>query len=1610
MVLNLPRRFVYLFLHINRGNFLKRFFTFLLRTFLVLILLLILAWGLVQTTPVQNWLVGKVTHRLSKDLKTNVSIKKVDFALFNRMLLEGTLIEDLNRDTLLYAGTLKVNITDWFFVRSNIELKYIGLDNASIYLHRKDSTWNYQFIANYFGSASSTKTKKKKNIQLDIREIDLTNTTIIQRDEWRGEDLTARLASMEMNAREISFAKRIIDINSLILRNPFFSVYQYDGLRPDSLRPKRNDSVAMNSDELQWNPDNWLIKVANLGLREGQFKHDLRTERGVYASFDPNHIHFTTISGRFRNFKWEQDTISGKAALHFEERSGFTVDTLRADIKFFPKGMFFSDLDIRTPKSRLKNYFAMEYENFNDDMIDFERRVRLTGNFEDAVIDSDDIAFFAPELKSWKKKLKVSGNVSGRIENLKGRNLLVEAGKNTSLNGDLTISGLPYIERTYIDFKARDFRTTSEDAMLIVPQLKTITQPNIQSIEWLQFQGNFTGFIRDFVTYGTIRTNLGSITSDVNMKLPENSVARYSGNLSANSFHIGKFLNVPQLGTISFSSKLKGTDFELKNINADLDAKIQSLEANGYTYTDIAAKGTLSRKKFNGWIQSLDSNLVFHLNGLVDFSNKIPRFDFDALVQKADLKKLGFSRKPFDFTGSFALNFEGDDIDNFLGEARIYNASAYVSGKRISFDSLNLSSRIIDDYKTLVLKSNELDAAIVGKYSVRDMPAAVSQFLSIYYPSYVKAPRRLSTDEDFSFVVKTKSVDEYISLLDLGISGFDNSAFSGRINSAQNIFTLDADIPSFNIGDVGFSGLVLKGNGDLNALNLHTVIGNTVVNDSLYFPETSITIASRNDTSNIAIKATANQTFNTANISAKVITLSDGVQIVFNASNFDINGKTWAIDRNGELILRKNQLNSSNLRIYQDLQEITVSTEPSDIGYTNDLRVDLANINIGDFAPFFITSNRLEGVLHGTVRVADPFGKLSAETDLNIEQFRLDNDSIGNIRGNANYMLQSGMINFLAEADNKDYTFDISGSVNTKDTTQQEIDILADVRNTRVNLLQQYLTGIFSKIEGKATGKLRIRGSGDNLVYTGPVTLTNAMLKVDYTQVEYRLPTTTIQFTEEGIDFGKFVVYDRFGDSARGSGSLAHNNFSDMRFNLNLNANRLELLNTFAANNPQFYGQARGRATMSITGPESDIRMNLRAEPTDSSHIFIPSSSTREGGSADFIVWKVYGREMNANDAMKKESNFTLDMDVTANNLLSIDMILDDLTGDVIKATGKGIVNFHIGTRDRFTMNGRYEIDRGEYNFSFQTLVRKPFTLRPGAGNYIQWNGDPYEADIKIDAEYTAQNVRFSDLISSQNSALLGDPNIRKYRGDVYVIAELRGSLNRPDIRFNFDFPTNMPFRNDLAFTQALELIKQDNQELNKQVTYLVVFNSFAPFSSNNVDVGASFVEGVVVNTISGIFSNTLSKEFNSVLQKIFKDETLKVNISTSFYNGSNIILENSSSSGRSGLVIDRSNFNLSVGKSILNDRLTFTFGSELDFGLSTMQQAQLNFQFLPDLNAEWKITPDGRVRATFFTRNSYDFYVGRQRNRSGASISVRREFETLGDLLRKRKDSSAVK
>ena len=136
--------------------------------------------------------------------------------------------------------------------------------------------------------------------------------------------------------------------------------------------------------------------------------------------------------------------------------------------------------------------------------------------------------------------------------------------------------------------------------------------------------------------------------------------------------------------------------------------------------------------------------------------------------------------------------------------------------------------------------------------------------------------------------------------------------------------------------------------------------------------------------------------------------------------------------------------------------------------------------------------------------------------------------------------------------------------------------------------------------------------------------------------------------------------------------------------------------------------------------------------------------------------------------------------------------------------------------------------------------------------------------------------------------------------------------------------------------------------------------------------------------------------------QDIFKDKSLKVNINATVYNGSNLI---SDYTPNQIALPDRTNFNLSIGKSFFNERLSFIVGGALDFGLNTIQQNQsAAFPFLPDVTAEWRLTQDGKFRLTFFYRENYTYLgTGGKQNRSGSSISFRKEFDKIGELFRKK-------
>ena len=154
---------------------------------------------------------------------------------------------------------MKVRITDWFFLKDNIELKYVGLENAVVKFQRTDSVWRQQFIFDYFSSSSAgTGKKKKSGVQLNLKKAELKNVTFIKKDAWLGEDMRIRVGALNLDANNLGLTGNRFEINSLQLINPEVALYSYSKLKPATVKRTSTPSTDTTA---AWNEARTVFKI-----------------------------------------------------------------------------------------------------------------------------------------------------------------------------------------------------------------------------------------------------------------------------------------------------------------------------------------------------------------------------------------------------------------------------------------------------------------------------------------------------------------------------------------------------------------------------------------------------------------------------------------------------------------------------------------------------------------------------------------------------------------------------------------------------------------------------------------------------------------------------------------------------------------------------------------------------------------------------------------------------------------------------------------------------------------------------------------------------------------------------------------------------------------------------------------------------------------------------------------------------------------------------------------------------------------------------------------------------------------------------------------------------
>lgn len=1571
----------------------------------MVLVLLTLFYITFQLPVVQDKLTGYVADYLSTSLQTKVKIKRLRFQFFNHFSIEDFYIEDQEGHPLLQVSKLNLELNGLPGWEDSTVIENIAAKGLKVHLQRSDSNWKHRFLLDFFNKPTSkSKRPKQSNLQLHLKTALLEEIEFLQTDNWEGQHIKASLKKLELKANPFTLEDGNFEINKLALLNPAVEISAFTGRKPQDAKKQPPTKQA-------WELDGKRLYINAFEIAGGSFRFDDSTNLPK-VGFDQHHIAISGITASLRNSLMAGDTLQSKLKISATERCGLQLRSLTGNFFLSPRSLSLKEFSLATNQSILQDQLELSFEKLSD-WENFGERVFIRANLNQSLLSAADLGYFIPTLAQKSGSLQLAGDVRGTLNDFTIQNLAIQTASNSYIAGAATAKNLMRkASFTYSLQIKRSQILSNEVSNWLAPATSTLNTA-LKQLKYLRFNGTIQGNSTSSQLNGTATTGLGPLKTQLRIDYSSQSLLQYDGSVNLKQFELGKLMEIPALASVSGTIQFNGNGLGEKNTAATASAMIEAVTYNGYTLKNVELLAELNQEQVELRAAIDDENLkTGQLIARINWQQNEPSYQLSGQIEKLNFNAIGISTLPIQAKGYFTAHFSGNRIADLEGSTNFRSLTVLHNEELLPIDSLQILVRNSAGNKRIEINTNELQAWIDGTFKVNELPSLMQTILHRHYPSFFQSPTYKSENNQFRFEINTQLIDPFLPLFAPDLTGFNNSKLQGQYNDKTAVFSATVAVPQFRFQNMGADNFTLQLNSIGDSLFVLAKAGAIQLNDNIQLPPVTLMIDGKNNASAVSIQTAADKQGQRVNLNSVIRNYKDGVEIDFTPSDFTINSKSWTLSEGGTLVLRKNSPISGYLKLAEGEQEIIVKTLDKNSSEKDNLLVSIQNVNLNDFSAFVLPDKRLEGLLSGDFFIKDPLNALTIKADnISTKMLRLDNDSIGELGASLTYDNQLKELKATGKTKNeKEFIgFDLSLYFNDSLATKNKIDLQA--RSYPINILERFLGDLFSDITGYLTGDVSIVGDLDRPGVLGKGKLTQAGLRVNYTQCYYKIEDRELELTTSRIDLDGLVLRDTVtGNPIYLTGGIDHESFYNLFYDLDIatrkpgsrgtNENKpVQLLRTSAADNLLFYGDIKGTALLQLRGPESDMVMilNVVASDKDSSRFTLPPGISRESGIADFLVERKYGEDMLGEKKKNNGDNILYDVELTANPLVEVKVILDELTGDEIKGNGAGTFKIRSGTTEPLTLRGRFDIEEGDYLFTFQSFFKKPFEIRKGGDNYIEWSGDPYDATIRFEAMYRAERVSFGPLASVLN--LTSD--IGNARSDVFVVARLSDKLFKPTISFYLDFPPNSVANTSPELGLLLKQLQQNSNELNRQVTYLIVFNSFAPNELGGALAGA----GVNVNTISGILLSVVSDQINKLFTNLLKSDKYRINLNTSLYNRNLLAAAgNTLSLG--------SNVNFSIGRSFFNNRFTISTGLGMDapLGQSQASSLQQSILLLPDVTMEWLVNPSGTIRVSFFYRTNADFLSATTNSaavrsrRAGGSLSYKKEFDRLGDLFRKKK------
>ncbi len=1475
---------------------------------------------------VQNYITGRATEAITRRLGSRISIGHIELGLFSRLRLGDLYVEDFEGDTLLYARNVDGYVTGYGLMGSG----RITLRHATA-----------------------------EGVRLNLRETPSGELNIKQLINAIADPNRERKGNFKLRMRHVTVRDMALVIERRRHRNPEYGV------------------------------DFGNIRIDSLGARVSDF----------------------TIDGR--NITTHIDELAAR------ERSGFEVKRLSGRFALGDGSINFRNTQIFTAKSLIRIPNITLTGDSWADYKEFLGRVHISGQLRDTRLASDDVAFFAPKLRDWHIDLnRMNANITGEVDNMNISGLSTRIGEGTSLEATARITDLPRIERTHFDIKVSSLRSSAYPAQQLVAAVakKGLSNGMVQMVSRagdIDVKASFRGTAGDFESNLTaVMSAAGTVDCNVSMQ----DHRRIEGSLTTRNLNLGRLAgNTELLGGAAVSARVSGNIGGAHDLNWSGD--VARLELNGYSYDTIRMHGNLRNRVLRvDNIETDDPNLKLDMVGFINFADSIPSYLLQMNLYKADLAALKVNRRDSvsDLRGEMTVSMRGKHVDNLNGNVKAsnivyrYNNDTVATTQPLEIASNSVAGvrevRVDSEYATLSLKTQSRYKTIFDR---------VRYSLCHYFPLLSRKPIERPADDELVIVRNNRLI---LNARTLNIAPIANAIAPDFDVADGSRLQLIFDPLSYDVDLEVNSKYVERGNLSADTLYLHldcrgldtlTLSGSVrdlylTSGNAFHFQRVRLEGGAREGDIELATSFVNNHNNASGRVALRAEHRRDTVvydvdepqrssedkeperrlrrllDLRVMPSNYTAGDKRW------EMTSDNIAVDLDTLRI--DIGELAVSHGAQRMvidGVASRSRDDSVTLRLTNFdmSPFTrITETigySIEGRTNGMASVKSLLKESEIFTDINLDDVAVNGLSAPPMRLRAVWDAPQNLA-LVGITNRRNDELLVVGLYRPSDRSYKA-DIKVD--SLELSLLDPLLKGVIHSTAGYATTEeLRLSGGGGRpMLMKGRLRVDSLATTIGYTNVPYIVPSATVEVVNSQLKTTGADIFDMEGNSGKFDFMVDLSKFSNIPYAMTIRPRNMLVLDTEAADNERFYGHVYASGEAKVVGSKGKVRLDISAANGANSSFVMPITEKSSIARADFVTFEkpvtkvLDARQQRRLEAVEKQKTATGRVDMTINMNLNVTPDLDFeiiVAGDPIRAKGTGNLTLDIRPRDDiFTMNGTYDIREGEYRFSLQNVITKPFKIQEGSS--IQWLNSPMDPTVNITASYTVQNASLQPILQN-NMSTDGSVSSAETKMPVECLIHLSEQLTSPAIKLDVRVPEA-----DSETQMSVANVLNTEEEVNKQFLYLLVMNSFYSDSAGDPlsNIGSTLSAGTSLELLSGMLSNL---------------------ISTSDYN---VMLRYRPQSDMTNEEVD---FGVSVN--LAKNRLLI----EVDGNYIIENRQAINSSmsnFMGEANITYLVNRAGTLKAKAFTQTIDRFDENQGQQETGVGLSFGEDFNNFSNLRERLKE-----